>query len=457
MFPFSHSSRRDGIDRSPSESVAHPFAAPAEAVPPVADPAVGGRVRRTSANLSEAIMDSVSSVRDSLHERYRSHFNILRREIIDFTKAHDIPIESLAKPDLLREAAGKLSTQDLERLANLLERFEYLIVKKEPGKEKLPEHLQEIERLYHLEDQYTSQVTFLEYVGILKEGAIIGIDGHEYPIPKLEQIALRLFERRGELSAKHDQGFTKLLLVPFGMNLDMLISTLKQFLLDYKGSHPDFMFDTDDPISNIRKRLKRSDTTDTEAFQNANGGDHQELVYYPLFFNENHQGKTKTKILEDQSVNPASFPGWTVHLFQPSDPSNQHSLGFAPIPEEKGTTQGNEIPRQDLKTGKYSCEYLDILGSAKQQDSPYCHESGLTPEDWISAFMMHLHETGKPLDENKSCYLVGAFFPSLGIPRASWSIDYMDGRSYGSNRVSLNIQYIHGTSSDIGSRFSVII
>ena len=65
----------------------------------------------------------------------------------------------------------------------------------------------------------------------------------------------------------------------------------------------------------------------------------------------------------------------------------------------------------------------------------------------------HLHETGKPLDGRDSCYLVGVFFPSYGIPEASWHIDSW----YGRNSVFLDIQNVHGTSSGMGSRFSVIV
>src|SRR3989339_1048233 len=173
--------------------------------------------------LHEAVMDSVSSVRDSIPEQYHTHFDTLRQEIIDFTKAHGIPRESLGKPDLLREATKKLSTPDLERLALLLERFEYLLKNGEPKKEDHTEALEYTEKYYHLKEQYDSQVELLEQVGILKEGALLGIDGKKYPIPTLEQIASRLFERHEELSTKHEQGFTKLLLVPFGMSLDVLI------------------------------------------------------------------------------------------------------------------------------------------------------------------------------------------------------------------------------------------
>ncbi|HCB19276.1 TPA: hypothetical protein DEP34_02725, partial [Candidatus Uhrbacteria bacterium] len=189
-----------------------PEFSPRSSVTPVESHSSRNRHPRTggdpvsSALLGEAIMDSVSSVRDSLPEQHRAHFETLRHEIIDFTKVHGIFKDTLSKPSALREAAGKLSTPDLKRLADLLERFEYLLKNGEPKKEKLPKHLQEIERLYNLREQYNFQVELLEEAGILKEGAILGIDGKIYPIPTLEQIAIRLFERREELKTKHDQG-----------------------------------------------------------------------------------------------------------------------------------------------------------------------------------------------------------------------------------------------------------
>src|SRR3989339_1353979 len=244
-----------------------------------------------SATLPEAIMDSVSSVRDSLPEQHRVHFETLRQEIIDFTKVHGISRESLGKPDLLREATCKLSTPDLERLADLLKRFEYLLKNGEPKKEDYTEALEYAEEFYHLREQYTSQVSLLEQVSILKEGAILGIDNKKYPIPTLEQIASRLFERRETLRTKHDQGFTKLLLVPFGMSLDTLRETFKQFLLKYKKDNPSFDLNTNNPLWT------------QEEYQGADMGDSPDLVYEPQSFDkEGHGGKTKMEILKGQET-----------------------------------------------------------------------------------------------------------------------------------------------------------
>jgi len=435
-----------------------PSAAPAEAVPPVADPAVGGRIHHTSEILGEAVMDSVSSVRDSLPEQYRAHFETLRQEIIDFTKAHGIPKESLGKPDLLREVTCKLSTQDLERLALLLERFEYLLKNGEPKKEDYTEALEYAEEFYNLCEQYTFQVSLLKEVGILKEGAILGIDGNTYPIPTLEQIAMRLFERRGELSTKHDQGFTKLLLVPFGMSLHTLFETLEQFLLSYKQKNPSFDLFVDAPLN------AWSD------YQGADIGDSPNLVYEPQSFDpKEHQGKTKAQILVEQAQGrwtPAfagvagekglRTPGWTVHLLQPSDPSDPDSPGFAPIPRKgQGTSQGDLIPRHSLEAGKTPDEYLSIFQNAQgDKDSPYHGETGMTPEDGIIAFMIHLTETGKHLDDvwsptNSSCF-IGAFFSSIvHVPSTFWDRNF--------HYAHFGYNSPHDLSGNMGVRSSVVV
>ena len=486
-------------------------AIPAEAVPPVTgSPGTEVRIQCTSEILDEAILASVSSVRDSLPEQHRAHFETLRQEIIDFAQAHGIPREALSKSDALREAAEKLSAPNLERLALLLERFSYLLVHHEFMKEDCTEVLEYGEEYYHLKEQYDSQVEFLKQVGILhskKESEktqnlssffrsllpfgkkkrpevslppetskifyITGIDGNEYPIPTLEQIAARLFERRKELETKHDQGFTKLLLVPFGMSLDALLETLKRFLFDYKQRNLDFDLDTDNPLWTWKE------------YQGADIGDSPDLVYYPRFFDsENHQGKTKMEILKEQAEGPwipasagmagvrgggtvmseggVETPGWIIHLLQPSnmeDKDTEIPKGFAPIPREgQGIPQGDENPRLPLEACKTPNEYLSILKKAKDDpNSPYFQESGMTLEDWIMAFMIHLSETGKPLDNERNpinieniSYLTGTFSPSsLCVPRVHWSYSHW--------RVVLAWHGSRTRHERMGARSSVIV
>ncbi|HBK33433.1 TPA: hypothetical protein DEP34_05150 [Candidatus Uhrbacteria bacterium] len=375
----------------------------------------------------EAFSSSVSSVRDSLPEQHRAHFETLRQEMIDFAQTHGIPREALSKSDTLLEAAKKLNTPDSERLTTLFERFKYLVKHKEP--KEITDPLEYVEVFYHLHEQYDFQVYLLEQAGILKEGAILGIDGKTYPIPTLEQIAMRLFERRETLRTKHDQGFTKLLLVPFGMSLDILQETFKQFLLDYKQSHPFFDLDTNQPL------------WAWEEYRGADIGDSPRLVYeVGSFEDKNHGGKTKMEILEEEKNTLGRVHGdrerkaWTVLLLQPSNLDEQDTetpTGIASIPREgQGTSQGDIVPRPPLEANKIPNEYLFILQKAEEdENSPYHNESGLTPEDWIMAFMLHLKETGKPLDDvlnptntESYCHLTGAYSQYfINVPISGWN------------------------------------
>jgi len=385
------------------------------------------RSSETGDSLSEAFLNT-SSVRDTLPEQYRIHFDELRSGILAFCHEFNIPVETLRN----KETFGKQLTSKKippERMAEavvLFERLEYLIAHRKPLKETHPEYLEEAEHLYHLREQYASQVALLEQAGILEEGAVTGVNRKKYPIPTLEQVAQHLFERESELSVKRNQGFTKLLLVPFGMGLDDLCVALEYVLLTHKERHSDFKLDTHDPVK------VQGD------YPEAVLKDPSKIVYFPRFFSEDkHQGRTKFQILEDQERDSDSIPGWRVHLLQPSDPADPDSKGFASIFKKgQGKVYGEENPRADFEADKAPSDYLSILEKAKEDIiSPYHGESGLTPEDWILAFMTHLQETGQPLDliqggGNFETCLIGSFFPSpthwpsishLYVPRMSWN------------------------------------
>jgi len=371
-------------------------------------------------SLSEAVLDT-SSARDDLPEQYRAHFDELRSGILVFCHEFKIPVETLRS----KEAFGaelnskKIPPERMAHAVSLFARLEHLVTNKEPLLEK-EEPLEYAERLYRLKEQYTAQVELLKRVGILQEGAITGIDGEEYSVPTLEQIAQRLYERRELLETKQDQGFVKLLLVPFGMSLDTLIFTFKRFLLDYKQTHLAFGLDILEPLRIF------------EDYQRADIGDPPKIIYNPQSFSliEGYQGKTKTQILKEQNQDLDSTSGWVIHLLQPSIPNDSHSKGFASIPRKgKGKNHGQKKSRPDFEANKSAVEYLSVFQEAKINPvSPYYGESGLTPEDWILTFMIHLTETGKPLDNyqdndiESSTYLTRAFFQSSTlVPYAFWA------------------------------------
>jgi len=381
-----------------------------------------------SVSLSEAVLDSSSCdrARVSLPKQHRARFDELRRGILAFCDEFHIPVSALSnKATFERELTSKkIPSPRMAEVVLLFQRLEYLLVHKEPLKEEPTESLEYAEQFYNLSEQYEDQVNLLKDAGILdKDDAMTGIDGQKYPIPTLEQIAEHLCspEQKEILRTKHDQGFTKLLLVPFGMSLTTLISLFKLFLLDYQHDHPDFSLDDNEPL-----------WTREEVTQGIDMGDHPELVYFPKsYIEEEHQGKTKAQILKDQTQDFDAVHGWRMLLLQSSDPGDP-AKGIAPIPREnKREIRGKEMPRPDLKADTISDEYLSSLVEAKDDPtSPYYYESGMTPEDWFVAFMTHLRETGQPLDNHRNgkdsiAHLTGSFFPRLVYaPSACWNEDF---------------------------------
>jgi len=366
-------------------------------------------------SFSEAVLDSSSRTRDSIPEQYRETFNELRDGILVFCKEFQIPVESLSNTETFEAAlrSKKIPPKRMAEAVLLFQRLEYLIANKEPLKEDHTEALEYADRLFHLTEQYTAQVSLLERAGILKDGGITGIDGNNYPIPSLEEIAERLYspERRELFEIKQDQKFIKLLLVPFGMSLDELIEIFKQFLKIYKNTHSDFDLVVDTPFFIL--------PVNQEYFQEADIGNSPKLLYNPQpCKNWKHPGKTKLQIIEDQSVGHDFAPGWKVLFLQAS---HQSTRGFRSIPRQgKGRREGGEISRPDVEADKNPEEYLSLFLEAQRDPrSPYHGESGMTPEDWILAFMTHLEETGKPLDSGISylgdyTFLIGSFFESSG-------------------------------------------
>jgi len=406
-------------------------------------------IYRNSEFLSEAFMASSDRARDALPKQHRAHFDELRREILAFCDEFQIPKDTLgnikAFEDSLR--SKEIPPERMAQAVSLFQQLEHLVTHGEPFKEKTLEYA---DRLYRLTEQYNAQVAFLEQADILKDGAITGIDGQEYLLPTLEQIAQKLFERREELSPKRDQGFTKLLLVPFGMSLGVLTDLLNNFLLSYKKDHQDFNVGTNQkPFSG----WENDDELDTQ--------DPPLLIYNPKSFTfDNHQGFSKREVLEQQARDPLSFPGWIIHLFQPEDPRDPTSKGFAPIPLEgrgKVYGEGEEHPRPDLDAYHTPNQYLGTLQKAKDNpSSPYFLETGLTPEDWIVAFMIHLQETGTPLDntwnnkEGGTC-LLRCFYKAARLCR----ILYMYWTA--ANNVSVDVQNADQERRTVGVRTSVIL
>ena len=310
-----------------------------------------------------------------------------------------------------------------------------------------------LELTYNLTEQYEKEVETLRQRGLLevnKEAGvefIRGIDGLEYPLPSLETIANRLIEQKETLDIKAEQGFTKLILVPFAVSLDRQIESLQQFLLDYKKRHPDFKLNEKEPA------WVWNDATD--GYKNADINN--DLVYGVKKFSKDqteHQGSTKKEILEAQRNANDPLAGWKVELFQEDirdrkiiRAGDSRNLGIRSIPcAGEGRADGKTHPRPETEAGKSSNEYL-----AQQLPG----EVGQTPEDWMCAFIYHLQEAGEPLDnyqngEDSVAFLTGAWFKKSGyVPCVYW-------RAFGA-QASFDWDDPSYSSSDCGSRSVVMV
>lgn len=261
-----------------------------------------------------------------------------------------------------------------------------------------------VERTLNLRAQYDAQVKLLKNLGCLKSRMersddqekrevffMTNIDNKVCPIPSFSDILNRLREKRELLDIKMDQGFTKLLLIPFGMSLEDVIGMLRVYMIRFKQRSAAFS-DEPDPV---RIWQEGYDMTEQAA----------SIVYEPKTFDAKHQGKSKREAVLDQD--------WRILLLQ----SAGDGKGIAPIPHEgTGEQRGKKHIRMDIEQGKTLTEQLKMVIAFDDPSSPYIGESGMTPEDWIMAFIAHMEETENFLDYDAlgtGAALVGAYAPSL--------------------------------------------
>jgi hypothetical protein len=262
-----------------------------------------------------------------------------------------------------------------------------------------------VERKLDLKRQYESQRRVLESAGILERlpSGEQGIRG-AYPVPSYQEIRNLIREKRDVLEKKAEQGFTKLLIVPFGMKLDDLVEKYKAFILKHKTESKllatkEKDIDPDEPLG-----LNMSEPVwvwDEYESADENG----KLVYDPKEFSESHGGKTKAEIL---AAADKLSPAWRIIMIE-VDPN---------IPRAgKGKPVGG---RPRIEANKTPKEYLEAIGTGEYQN-----ESGMTPEEWLMQAITTLEEKNQVIDDwqgkGSIAYNTGAYFQATGyVPYACW-------------------------------------
>ncbi|OGD32022.1 hypothetical protein A3C91_01535 [Candidatus Azambacteria bacterium RIFCSPHIGHO2_02_FULL_52_12] len=300
-----------------------------------------------------------------------------------------------------------------------------------------------------LEKQYQSHQEILKKTGILERFStggepglprsspetmvwgIKGIDNKEYPFPSFETILRLMRENKEVMREKQAQGFTRLLITPFGMKLEDLAETYKQAVLKhhregtlfYTRKDPKDETEALEPVALHDDCETNPDHAPLWVWDTYNNADTTgALVYHPQEFSrKNHRGTTKRELL-------TSAGGWHIQLIEdlPNIPRKDQgkTIGGRPRLDTAGSSitpyikQGKTVPSPQ--------EYLTAL----HQDPRYRHEHGMTPEDQLAYAILHLEQTNQVIDNYQGngsiSYQLGAYFPASGaVPYACW---YRDGR-----------------------------
>ena len=323
-----------------------------------------------------------------------------------------------AKREVLEEANKKRDEIDI-----LIEQIKQLT---------LYEARQFAEKL-RLKEQYESQVKCLTGTGILEflsksqRMGIKDILGQEQPIPAYEDILNKLDnpETRKLLETKSEQGFTKMIFVPFGAKISQLIASYKEVLLKHhqagtlKATNGDTLeLDENEPVW----------TWDKYQQADENG----KLVYYPKQFDKTkHQGLTKKQLVNQGEA-------WQIILVED-------------LPDLPAENQGKTLnQRKQLEANQTPKDYLKTI----QTNTTYQSEQGLTPESWLAYALTQLEEANQVIDDwdgqGKASFLINSYFPeSDGVPDASWNRDY--------RQANLDRDGPDSRSGDFGCRVGVRI
>lgn len=289
------------------------------------------------------------------------------------------------------------------------------------------------------QEQYESQKEIFIKTGILEKlstgemglprsspeamvWGIKGIDNQEYAFPKMEEVSKMMRENKEILKTKTEQGFNRLLIVPFGMKLDDLIEKYKQVILKHHKEGKLLATKKDPKEPDQKLELDENQPVwvwDKYLNADVNG----ELIYQPKEFSKNHQGKTKKEILKEAPSTGSGQGGWNILLIEdlPNIPREGKGeiIGKRPQIDTSGTSikkyikKGEAIPSPS--------EYLKAI----QTESIYQNETGMTPEDQITYAITHLEQTNQAIDDWRGngsiSYQLGAYFPaSGGVPGADW-------------------------------------
>ncbi len=261
------------------------------------------------------------------------------------------------------------------------------------------------EKTFELKKQYNEQIDTLKKAGLIEqlpsgEMGFVDINGQPRRIPTYEEILERVEAKKEFVEKKKEQGFTQLLLVPFGMKLSDMAEKAKELILKkhrqgkLKGTNGDELELNEDQPFWLAEEYKGGEV---------DIGEDSDLVYFPEKYDqENHGGKTKKEIIEKTD-------GWDIMFIE--------DLSDLPA-EGKGKEVGG---RKQLEANKTPEQYLKKM----KEDEQYAGESGMTPEAELAYFMHYLQKNNQVIDDwegsGKVNWNLGGYLKSSGgVCCSSW-------------------------------------
>jgi hypothetical protein len=285
-----------------------------------------------------------------------------------------------------------------------------------------------LEKELNLKEQYNSQIEILKNTGLIEklsngQYGLIGIDNKEYNLPSYKEIANKVKAKAELLKLKKEQGFTKLIITPFGLPLNALIEKYKKVILDHYKNGALLATDGSKLDLNIANPIWVNSNYPNS---DINGN----LKYYPKQFDKiNHGGQTKQEILNETKS------GFNIIFIE----------DMPDLPKENANiTIGN---RKKPESGKTPNDYLRLI----QTDPEYQDESSLTTEDWLTYAITQLEEKNQVIDDwqgqGRGCWNIGTYHNSYDVSSGGWD--------RGDRRACLSLRGPDLKSSSFGLRSGV--
>jgi hypothetical protein len=236
-----------------------------------------------------------------------------------------------------------------------------------------------------------------------------------YPVPTPDRVADLAAEHFSQYSEKVEQGFTKVLLVPFGAPIEHLLQAYAKVAFEYSKDHRlirgNERYEPRDAMSGSKLGAAWRPVLETlreaahpKVAEHNDGVSYSANHYYPESYTE--AGSESGAFKSDLTAS-SRLPGWQLLLVED-------------LPQLPGRGQGETIGgRQQFEaTSEVDCDgYFQRL----RERAAYRHEVPFTPETWLAYGLTHYVEAGKLIDSDAG----GGATPTLllgALPSRGWQL-----------------------------------